>query len=186
MLMSSESALTTVDSLDPLYLDPLPPDNRQRVLRFRLGSQNNALLPLAQITEILRVDVTDILPVPELSPCILGLGNWRGNMLWLIDLNHLVGNPPLFQPESELTPLIVIVVEVNQQLFGLGVQAVHDVERYDLDQLQPVVPGLFPGQYQPFVLGTLPGVEGAVLNITAIAACPLWHRPAWVAPQAAP
>ncbi|MDJ0707585.1 MAG: chemotaxis protein CheW [Leptolyngbyaceae cyanobacterium MO_188.B28] len=176
MLTSSDSALIATNSLDALVLDPKPPETRQRLLRFPLGSHDSALLPLAQITEILRIDIADILTVPETPHCVLGICNWRGDMLWLIDLNDLVSSTPLFELELGVTAVMVIVVQINGQAVGLGLPQVHDIEFHNLERLQPTAPGLFSPQLQPFVLGTLPGVVGAVLNLAAIAQCPLWQE----------
>jgi positive phototaxis protein PixI len=156
---------------------PLPADTRQQMLRFSLGLQDSALLPLEKITEIFKVESINILPVPETHQCVLGVCNWRGGLLWLIDLEHLVGYPPLLQQmQSEPLPLIVMVIQMNDQLLGLGVRQVGEIERYELQKLQPAAPGLFPSKLQPFVLGTLPECGGAVLDVTAIVQCPLWQN----------
>jgi positive phototaxis protein PixI len=175
---TSLDSLLTATSLDLLTFDPLPPETRQRLLRFPLGLQDSALLPLEQIAEILRVNVAEILPVPEMPSCVLGICNWRGEMLWLVDLNYLVGSAPLSQKEQVLSSLVVMVVQVKEQPVGLVVQQVNDIELHDLQKLQPAAPGLFPPKLLPFVLGALPGGKGTVLNVTAITQCPLWdvHR----------
>ncbi|NEO30474.1 MAG: chemotaxis protein CheW [Symploca sp. SIO3C6] len=177
MLNSLDSALTTT-SLDPLSLEPLPPETRQRLLRFPLGLHDSALLPLEEIVGIITVELNQILPVPEVPGCVLGICNWRGEMLWLVDFNHLVGCPPLYQLRKALAPPLAIVVKVNDQPLGLVVQQVYDIELHELQHLQPATVGLFPSQLIPFILGILPGGNGPVLNITAITQCPLWqiHR----------
>ena len=178
-MTSLDSALTAT-SFDLLASDfhseaALPPDTRQRLLRFPLGSEDSALLPLEQIVEIFKVNVGEILPVPEMPDRVLGICNWRGEMLWLIDLNHLVGCPSLFRQTPVLEPLVVMVVKVNGQSAGLVVAQVHDIELHDLQQLQPAAPGLFPPKLLPFVLGALRGGNGTVLNVTAITQFPLWQ-----------
>lgn len=172
MLTSLDSALTTT-SLDPLTLEPLPPETRQRLLRFSLGSGDTALLPLEQIAEILRVNVAEILPVPEMPSCILGICNWQGEMLWLVDLNHLIGYPPINW--AAVASPMAIVVQVNRQSVGLVVQQVKDIELHELQQLQLAAAGLFPSRLLPFILGALPGDDGVVLDITAITQSPLWQ-----------
>ncbi len=176
MLTSLDSVLTAT-SLDLLTLDddPLPPETRQRLLRFPLGLEDSALLPLEQITEILRLNVTEILPVPEMPSCVLGIGNWRGEMLWLVDLNHLVGYRSLSSVRQVSASPVAMVVQVNDQAVGLVVQQVNDIELHELQQLQPAAAGLFPPKLLPFVLGALPGGNGAVLDVTAIAQSPLWQ-----------
>lgn len=175
-MLTSLDSLLTATSLDLLTLDdPLPTETCQRLLRFPLGLQDSALLPLEQIAEILRVNLAEILPVPEMPDCILGICNWRGEMLWLVDLNHLVGFVPL---SSTAVSPIAMVVQVNDQPVGLVVQQVNDIELHELEKLQPAAAGLFPAKLLPFVLGTLPGGSGTVLDATAITLSPLWqiHR----------
>ncbi|NEP57876.1 MAG: chemotaxis protein CheW [Symploca sp. SIO2G7] len=165
----------TATSLDPLNLEPLPPENRQRLLRFPLGIEESALLPLEEIAEILRVNTAEILPVPEMPSCVLGICNWRGKMLWLVDLNHLIGGKPLLLPETVVASAVAMVVQVHEKFLGLVVQQVNDIELHELQRLQPAVPGLFPSRLLPFVLGALPGGNGMVLDVKAITQCPLWH-----------
>jgi positive phototaxis protein PixI len=166
-------AKSIATSFDPLTLETLPPETRQRLLRFPFEGQETGLLPLEQISEILRFHLTEILPVPAMPSCILGVCNWRGETLWLIDLNHLVGDAPLAPAASG--SVVAIVVQVNDQSVGLVVNQVYDIELHDLQQLQPTAPGLFAPKLMPFVLGALPGDQGTVLDISAIAKCPLWH-----------
>lgn len=172
MLTSLDSVLAAT-SLDPLTLDPLPPEPGERLLRFPLGGKDSVLLPLEQITEILKVNAVEILPIPEMPGCVLGICNWRGEMLWLVDLNQLVGYLPLSMVAT--ASLVVIVVQVKGQTVGLVVQQVNDIELHDLQQLQRAAPGLFPPKLLPYVQGALPGGKGTVLNVTAIAQCPLWQ-----------
>ncbi|MBD0344676.1 MAG: chemotaxis protein CheW [Coleofasciculus sp. Co-bin14] len=172
--MFSQIVSSTATSLDPLTLEPLPPETRQRLLRFPLSPRESALLPLDQITEILRLNVADILPVPEMPSCVLGICNWRGEMLWLIDLNHLVGCPPVLNQGQVSASPVAMVVQVNDHSIGLVVSQVNDIELHELEHLQPAAPGLFPPKLLPFVLGALPGVKGSVLDITAIARSPMW------------
>lgn len=167
---------STANSFNLLTLDePLPPETRQRLLRFPLDEQDSALLPLDQIAEIIRVNVAEILPVPEMPSCIFGICNWRGEMLWLVDLNNLLGGLPLSQARQMLTSAVAMVIQVESQFLGLVVQQVNDIELHDLKQLQLAATGLFPPKLSPFVLGALPGDNGIVLDVTAISQCSLWQ-----------
>ncbi|MBD3884487.1 chemotaxis protein CheW [Phormidium tenue FACHB-886] len=174
MSPSLDSVLATISLPSPTLL---PADTCQQVLRFALGS-DSAMLPLAQITEIFRVDVMQILPVPETPNSILGVCNWRGDMLWLVDLDSLVGYPSLVetQQEQESLAFMAMVLQVDDQAIGLGVRQVYEIEHHELQNLKPVTPGLFPPRLQPFVLGVIPGCRGAVLDIAAIMQRPLWQN----------
>jgi positive phototaxis protein PixI len=166
----------TINNLDWLTLEPPSPDTRQRLLRFPLGKVGSVLLPLEQIAEVLRLDGVDILPVPEMPNCVLGISNWRGEMLWLVDLNHLMGDEPLSGIGQLSASPTAIVIEVEEECLGLVVSSVDDIELHELERLQPATPGLFPAKLLLFIRGYLPGNQGVVLNAAAIAKCPLWSR----------
>lgn len=173
---SLNSELPLLSQLDALVFNPLPPETHQPLLRFPLSSQDDALVPLEQITEITRVEITEILSVPEMPSCVLGICNWRGEMLWLVDFNDFIGYPSTLKQEQAATSLLVMVIQVDHQFVGIGVSQVNDVELHKLESLQAVVPGLFPAGLLPLVTGILPGCSDAVLDMKAIARCPLWKN----------
>ena len=164
---------TTLTQLD--FDTPLGEETSQKFLRFSIGSEDSGLLPLEQLAEILNISVVDILPIPEMPSCVLGISNWRGKMLWLIDLDHLI-DYSLSQLQGQ--SLMVIVIQINGQSLGLVVQHVNDIELHDPAHIQPAAVGLFPPGLLPFVEGYLPSASGIVLDTAAIARCPLWqvHR----------
>ena len=177
--MDQLSSLVTTNSPDWLTSEAPPQEEScQKFLRFSLGSADSGLLPIEQISEVLSVNVADILPVPEMPSCVMGIYNWRGKMLWLIDLNHLVDYPSLSAQGGELRSLMAMVIEINGQYLGLMVQQVIEIELHNAEQLQPADVGLFPPKLLPFVKGYLAGANGTVLDPEAIARFPLWqvHR----------
>lgn len=176
--MDSFDPLVTTTSLTLLSSDqPRLEESRQKFLRFCLGSQDSGLLALDEISEVLSINVADILPVPEMPSCVLGVYNWRGKMLWLIDLDHLVDYPPLSQ-QGKFESLRAMVIQIDGQSMGLVVQYVNDIELHKGEQLQPATAGLFPPKLLPFLKGYLPGANGTVLDPEAIARFPVWqvHR----------
>ncbi len=176
VVQSFNLELTLSSSLDALTLNPLPAETRRPLLQFPLDFQDNALIPLEQITEVFRLESTDILPVPEMPSCVLGICNWRGEMLWLVDFNDLIGYSSPLQQAPAPTSLLVMVIQVDNQSVGIVVHQVNEVELHDLRSLQAAPPGLFPVGLLPLVAGILPGCRDAVLDIKAIAHCPLWKN----------
>ena len=159
---------------DPLGLTPLPEDNRQRFLRFVLGRESNALIPLAQILEVLQIALADIFPVPDMPGCILGVCSWQGETLWLVDLNHLVGYSPLCEQPQQVSSPFVIVVRSDERALGLVVEQVDDVDLFDEDKIR-TEKGLCLPSLDPFLLGYCPGQGGMVLNVAALVESPLWQ-----------
>jgi chemotaxis signal transduction protein len=184
-LASNLNALSHSFMLDSLTLDSYTLDasiqNHHRSLRFALSPQDNAIVPLEQITEVLSLECSKISPVPEMPPCVLGICNWQGEMLWVIDFCNFVDYSPLLQ-----TPIasvwMVMVVQVDQQsitsgksqFVGIAVPSIDEIEFHDLLCLQPVVPNLFSSKLLPLILGLLPEQNDPVLNLKAIANCPAW------------
>lgn len=176
--MEPLEALITTNSVNQLTSQPFVAATGQKFLRFALGSHDRGLLPLEAIAEVINITVADILPVPEMPSCVLGIYNWRGKMLWLVDLNHLVDYPPLLQPDTALESVMAMVIQMNGQSIGLVVQSVKDIELHDATQLQKAPVGLFPPRLLSFVKGYLLNADGLVLDTEAIARCPMWqvHR----------
>ncbi|MEM9265179.1 MAG: chemotaxis protein CheW [Cyanobacteria bacterium P01_F01_bin.13] len=161
------STISSPSPLDPLGLEPIPNDTRQRFLRFRLSGKNETLLPLEAIAEVRPLEIEDILPIPEISSSVLGVCNWRGELLWLIDLNMLVGDIPLWHQAPLLEEAIAIVVQLGQQSIGLIVEQVDDVELIEPELIQPQ-PDLCSSTLATFVAGYLPHHQGTVLDAKAI------------------
>lgn len=176
--MEPFDSLGTNNSLARLTADSSGEESHYKFLRFALGSQDSGLLPLEQISEVLSFTPTEILPVPEMPSCVLGIYNWRGKMLWLIDLNSLIDYPPFVHGGRESEPLTAMVIQMNSQSMGLVVQCVNDIERHDATQIQNATAGLFPPKLLQFVKGYLPSANSTVLDAEAIARFPLWqlHR----------
>ncbi|HEY9657988.1 MAG TPA: chemotaxis protein CheW [Allocoleopsis sp.] len=166
---------------DTLSVDPFSFDTQQqplltRCLRFPLNPYETALVPLEQITEVSEVNPTAILTVPELPAWVLGIYHWRGEMLWLVDLNQLVGYPSVWQRQPLSTAPMMLVVQVNHQAIGIVVPQVNDMELHPLEQMQPAAPGLFSSSLLPLISGVLPDCGDPVLNLSAIALSPLWKK----------
>jgi chemotaxis signal transduction protein len=163
------NSMLTAASLDLLSPELPPSDNRERLLRVHLSLQDSALLPLKHTTEVIRVNGEDILPIPEMPDCVLGIYNWRGEMLWLIDVSHLMGLSPLSWRKQGMATPFVVVTESDEQALGLLVMQVEEVEFHSLENLQAPASGLLSPGLMPFVLGVLPNSGTPVLDVLAIA-----------------
>ena len=163
------NAVLSLTSLDPLAWATAPEASKQKFLHFCLGPEDTALLAVDSIAEVMRVPMTEVLPVPQMPSCVLGIYNRRGEMLWLVDLGHLVGYPLLVVPGSTIATGMAIVMEVEGQFLGLVVPQVNDIEWHDPQQLQPPSATLFSPKLLPFVQGYLNGSGSTVLNPVAIA-----------------
>jgi len=58
----------------------------QQFLRFHLVPDTTALLPVRQMSEVLTVPIAQVVPIPHTPAWVMGVYNWRGEILWLVDL----------------------------------------------------------------------------------------------------
>lgn len=173
IIMEKVSALARVA---PIKTAAPSPEPGEKFLRFQLGPEGKALLPLDIIYQVMRVSRLEILPVPQMPNCVLGIYNWRGEMLWLVDIGQLMGFGSLLATTSE--NLMAIAIQVNDQSLGLVVPQINDIELHDRNYLLVPSVGLFPPEVLPYLQGYLIGDNNEVLmviNAQAVASAPLWQ-----------
>lgn len=171
---SQVSALTRVNS--PSNITKNSPPAGEKFLRFQLGEEGIALLPLNIIKQVMQVSVAEILTVPQMPTCVLGIYNWRGEMLWIVDLGNFMGFPNLATGGVE--NLMAIAIQVQEQYLGLVVQQINDIELHNINQINMPSLGLFSPEILPYLQGYLIGANKEVLmvlNGEAIAKAPLWQ-----------
>lgn len=118
---------------------------REQFLRLFLVPDTTALLPIQQMTEVLTISVGQIVPVPHMPPWVMGVYNWRGDILWMIDLGHLCGLTPWYEKQTSSLAYKAIVLNIRNQLtlasaksqtLGLVVDQVDDIEWCDPEVIQ--------------------------------------------------
>ena len=163
-----------LSSLESLFAKSETLDEGQKFLRFQLCPNNTALLAVNEVTAVLTIMASDILPVPHMPACVLGIYNWRGEVLWLTNLAGQIGFDRANEPDLQLTSFMAIVVQLEGQLLGLAVPEVYDIEQHDPQHLHSS-PDLFPPNLSPFMTGYLMSDRSTVLNVAAILQDPQLH-----------
>lgn len=152
-----------------------------KFLRFKLADTDVGLLPVEGVLQAIQVDLADILPVPQMPSCVMGVYNWRGDMLWLVDFQHLLGLKSLLSSENSRSNAITcmaIVIEINNRIMGLVVERVEDIEERDRFQMQSLAAGLFSADLQQFLQGYFVNSENQMLMVfsgEAIVDAPVWR-----------
>jgi positive phototaxis protein PixI len=135
----------------------------RKFLQFQLGKSERAhqstlqgdiaLLDASIVTEVITISTEDILPVPQMFYCVLGIYNWRSEMLWIVDLENLLGYPPPLSPEDTKKEVLVMVVQVQGQSIGLVVSGIDNLIEHDLSKFKSSSPELFSEDVLPFIHG---------------------------------
>jgi positive phototaxis protein PixI len=153
-----ESRPTEMGKGDRNLSSPIP---EERFLGCQIAIENTALFPIENIQEILRIRPAQILSIPDMPEFVLGIYNWRGEMLWLIDLDRQLGLEDL--PDTLADSLTIIIVRVENRVLGLIVQGVEEIESLPPEEFQSPV-GLFAPQLERFITGYLQQTGRVVLN----------------------
>lgn len=134
-------------------------DTQEQFLRLHLVPETQVLLPIQQVAEVLTIPVSQVVPIPHMPPCVMGVYNWRGEVLWMVDLGHLGGLTPYYQQAIRITHTAVVLksddkVSVQKrQTLGLVVDRVEDVEWCDPNVIQPFPSATLTSDLAPLLRG---------------------------------
>ncbi|MEX6509008.1 chemotaxis protein CheW [Jiella sp. M17.18] len=130
----------------------------RELIAFRIGEQEFCV-DIMSVREIRGWAAAT--PLPHAPSYVNGVINLRGAVLPIVDLAARLGFPRT-EPTARS---VIIVVRVDQQLFGLLVDAVSDILTVTDDLLQPT-PDLASDLAKTFVRGVM-AIEGRMISLIA-------------------
>ncbi|MEH1887618.1 chemotaxis protein CheW [Nostoc sp.] len=139
--------------------------NNQRFLRFPLNGKVNGLLPLADLRGVIQVALTEILPVPQVAEFLLGIMNWRGEAIWILDLAALLGATHWCRQEGVRNSGMAMLVQVQNQTVGLLVEQVNTIEVHDPQERLEISTSMLPGRLGSFLQGYFVDSQGSPLML---------------------
>lgn len=131
----------------------------KKYLRFILGDRLITLLPLDNIREVVKISPQKVLAVPHSPDWLLGIYDWRGELIWLADLNRLLGFSRADLPSGGM----MISLQIQQKTLGFFIPQVEEIEQHATDKLQEPVPGLVPSHLLPYVRGYINSTNSIIL-----------------------
>jgi len=159
-LLRSGEAIATDEDYEHGYKREVPQDLQQYVT-FRVAGEIYGL-PIHEIEEISKVFATT--HVPRTADFLVGIGNVRGRIMPVVDLAKRLRLRSIERGRSAR----VLIVQLNDEPYGLVVDAVIDVTRIPPDKIEDK-PGGITGARAEYIRGLgrrkgsgprLPGVEG--------------------------
>ncbi len=110
-----------------------PPD--LTYLSLNLTDRDPILIPSEQVIEIISLSLSALSPVPDIELPVMGVYLWRGEILWVIDGNALLGGQTIH--EHQTRPNIrysVLIIQEGGEHLGILVPSVGNLRRLsDLD-----------------------------------------------------
>ncbi|MGK7907865.1 MAG: chemotaxis protein CheW [Synechococcus sp.] len=131
----------------------------EQFLRFRLPSDTVALLPVQQLAEIVKISYRSVIPIPDMPAWVSGVYNWRGEILWILDLGHLLGLTPWQQmPSISDTHSLAILRSPERPgsaplTVGAIVQSVEGIKSYNEDGILSPPDSAVTPELAPFLRG---------------------------------
>ncbi len=147
------------------HASPLPQaggNPETRYLQVSLDAQTPLLVRLLDVAGIVSLSAEAILPIPSMPPALVGLTEWRGQLLWILDLAYFLQKAPLSHHDSRSLTLIVFSLE-STYLGGL-VWQVGDIMALDLTQLQSSSTHVIDSTLSPMIHGIVPQSGTPVLD----------------------
>lgn len=109
----------------------------QQFLSLYLTSEKKALLPTEQLVEILNLDFSGILPVPDTKNSVIGVFNWRQQITWLIDVAAALGLKSLLSQRN--LSQNAIVIKARDHKLGIAVKEIGQMIRCQPDRTTEMI-----------------------------------------------
>lgn len=154
----------------------LPSSNKaEQFLRLHLIPDTTALLPIQQLTEVLTIPIGQIVPIAHIPSWVMGVYNWRGEILWMVDLGHRIGLPPWYEQKSGISTHTAVVLNISSdhrtstniksQMLGLVVNRVEDIEWCNPNSIQSPPAAAVTPEIAPFLRGYWLKSTGEMLTL---------------------
>lgn len=140
----------------------------RRFLRCCLGSEETVLIPLEDIQSIFTTHLAEIVPVPHMPDSVLGVHHYRGEMLWLVDLDAQLGLSLANTAGHNERELTAIVLQHQTWAIGFVTHAQVEIETQASDQIYDLDSALFPSHLVPYLSGYLQNSGAPVLDVSAL------------------
>lgn len=104
--------------------------------------EQRVMLPAQQLLEVLSLSSDRLSPIPDTPSYAMGVTNWRGEVLWVVDLSALMGLEPLYRQPLRLRKFPVVIVSHPTTPIGLAVVEVGKMVRCDAQEFRSDAPEL--------------------------------------------
>lgn len=143
---------------------------KKQYLELQVGRDSTLLLPTANVQEVLTVDASSVVPIPNMPSCMLGILNRHSRVYWVVNLAELLG---LRSVDMGIHTYNVAIASADNIPIALVVYQVMGLIDIDRDRQSSKI-GHMPKPLQPYLQGctTHNNRELAVLNVKAILQSP--------------
>lgn len=114
----------------------------EQFLTFSLSTDQQALLPTNQLLEIVKVNLSQITAIAGIAPYVMGVYNWRGDVIWVVDLASMLGYKPIYAQDIEQGKFQdkchIIFLRIQDMVIGFAVSRVGQMIGCDTTKIQSI------------------------------------------------
>ena len=110
----------------------------ERFLQFSLKKKVSGLVFLQDLRGTVEIALTDILPVPQVPEYWLGITNYQGEAVWILDLAQLVNDSHWLRKSPIVSSGMAMLINIEGKTIGLLVEQIQGIENYDPKSCLPI------------------------------------------------
>lgn len=146
----------------------------KQFLRFYLEPETKIMLPIDQVTEVLKIPLKKIVPIAQMPSWTMGVYNWRGEILWMADMGHLLGLNTWQEQQINHADATVIILSSGvvsrsqgsqRKSMGLIIKNVDDIEWCNFEEIKFDLPSTINPVLKEFVSGYVLNPEQGIIFI---------------------
>lgn len=120
----------------------------------RLRQNFHVGLPVEASLEVLSLSPNQICFIPSVDPVLLGVVNWRRQLLWTLDLSDLARIRPEGERSLQASNLTTIVLQTQQSMQQIGciVSELVGIVELSAEHTKPI-PTKVPASVRPYFTG---------------------------------
>ncbi|HEY9877183.1 MAG TPA: chemotaxis protein CheW [Leptolyngbyaceae cyanobacterium] len=163
MVLEVVSKMVSSNPSLPTEVTAMATQAEQQFLQIYLDQELPFLLPVESLVEIMKVPIGQVVPMFQMAPWVMGVYNWRGEVLWMADLNHFLGLAPWYEQAEPTTKHTAVVIKSPRStvqpgdkpaLLGLIVSRAEGMISYPVEAIQPSAEKLeISSNFLPFLQG---------------------------------
>ncbi|NJN23269.1 MAG: CheW domain-containing protein [Acaryochloridaceae cyanobacterium RL_2_7] len=108
----------------------------QQFLTLKLPDATSVMIQSHQLMEVLDIELSSITSIPDVHPSLLGVYNWRGEVLWLLDLGLYLGSKALYETSLNQNKANIVIIRHNDSTLGLAVDQVIEMNKLSISDIQ--------------------------------------------------
>ena len=137
---------------------------QKQFLQFYLAPDTKIMLPIDRLNEVMTIQLGQIIPIPHMNPNVMGVYNWRGEILWMVDLGKIFWLLPWYEQKGNKANYKAIVINIEKKekqsitkvvkvRLGLVVSRVEDIKWCEDKSIHKIIKTSTSKSLDPFLQG---------------------------------